>query len=137
MAKVILYASEYITVEYHPDDKLIFHQVHRPIGKQSKILKEALNAGTEAMKKHGIHKWVSDDRRNDALDPDLETWGNTVWIPKTIEAGWKYWANVVPEDIHAAGSLVPAIEGLHKFGLKMRVFVEVEDAFKWIKEADA
>lgn len=136
MAKIVLYASEYITVEYHPDDSLIYHVVHRPIQKQSKILKEALTAGTEAMKKYGVSKWLSDDRKNDALDPELETWGNTVWIPKTLEAGWKYWANVVPEDIHAAGSLVPAMEGLHQLGLRMRVFVDVESATKWLDDVE-
>lgn len=45
-----------------------------------------------------------------------------------MDAGWKYWAVVVPEDIAAAGTFPKAIDDFYQRGLRMMVFTNVEDA---------
>jgi hypothetical protein len=129
---IIIYQTDYITVEYVPDKKFIQHVIHKPMSGQVEMLKEALNAGTEAMIKYKVTKWLSDDRKNDALAPETAEWGHTDWHPRTLAAGWKYWANVIPTDVEAAGTLAPVIESLYALGLRMQVFTSVEQAVAWL-----
>lgn len=130
MSEIVLVENKYITVKYLDDKKIIYHTVHEPIPDQP--LKDALNAGTDALKEFGVCKWLSDDRRNGEVSEEIVRWGNESWNPRTIAAGWKYWANVVPEEVVAAGALAPIIDNLFKMGLRMMVFTDLESAFKWL-----
>jgi hypothetical protein len=133
MSAIILVNNPYITLEYRPDEKLIYHTIHQPIGPdQARMLIDTLNVGTDALKKYGASKWLSDDRLNGPLPDELIQWGFADWNARTIAAGWKYWANIVPQQLIAAGTLMPVIEDLHKFGLHMRVFTNVEEGLKWL-----
>jgi hypothetical protein len=132
MSNITVYKSEYITVEYWPDKKLIFHTIHQPMSAQLAIFKEALNAGTEALEKYQLHKWLSDDRKNDPLTPEGNDWAFNDWQPRTLKAGWKYWAAVVPQSLAAAGTMVPVINGLFQLGLRMMVFTNSEEAIQWL-----
>lgn len=132
MPNITIYNSEYITVEYWVDHNLIYHTVNRPISGQLPIFKEALNAGTDALQKYKVHKWLSDDRNNDELTPEGNEWSFSDWQPRTLKAGWKYWALVVPTTLAAAGTLTPIIESLYARGLRMMVFTTVESAVAWL-----
>jgi hypothetical protein len=130
MQPIIVVDNEYITVRYLPDKKIVYHTVHKPI--ESRLFMEALDAGGEVLRQNGAHKWLSDDRKNGPLSPEMIA-GPKIWGPGMIAAGWKYWANVVPKDIMAAGALVPVMETLLELGLRMMVFTTVEDAFRWLE----
>jgi hypothetical protein len=132
MPKVSIYNSAYITVEYWPDNNLIYHGVHQPMSGQLPMFKEALNAGTSALQKYHVRKWLSDDRKNDALTREGNEWAFSDWQPRTIKAGWKYWALVVPQTLAAAGTLQPAIENLFQLGLRMMVFTNLDEAVVWL-----
>lgn len=133
MSGIVLVSNDYITLECYPDQQLIYHTVHQPIGPdQAQMLKDTLNTGTEALRQYGATKWLSDDRKNGPLPPEMAEWGATDWNPRTIAAGWKYWANVVPHELAAAGTLLPIIENLHTLGLRMRVFTSLEEAQQWL-----
>lgn len=132
MSNISVYSSPYITVEYWPDKQLIHHTIHQPMSGQLPIFKEALSAGTEALEKYKVSKWLSDDRKNDPLTPEGNEWAFGTWQPKTLQAGWKYWAAVVPQDLVAAGTLMPVIDHLFEIGLRMMVFTTVEDAVVWL-----
>jgi hypothetical protein len=82
----------------------------------------------------GASKWVSDDRLNGPMSQEDREWGNANLNARAKEAGWKYWALVVPKAVVAAGAMIPIIDLLFKQGLRMMVFSEVEDAFKWIEQ---
>jgi len=60
--------------------------------------------------------------------------GPQQWGPGMVAAGWKYWALVVPSEVAAAGTLVPVIDSLYEFGLRMMVFTEVEKALAWLDQ---
>jgi len=139
MSEIILFDNEYITVEYHPENRWIYHTIHKPIGTEAsdvEMLKAALNRGTEALKQYGISKWLSDDRKNGPLADELVEWGATDWNPRTIKAGWKYWANVVPQELVAAGTLTPVISNLFALGLRMQVFSNLEEAREWLSQME-
>lgn len=99
---------------------------------QSEMLKEALNIGSDALEKYRLKKWLSDDRKNGPLPAEIIEWGETEWHPRVIGAGWQYWANVVPEELVAAGTLVPIMNNLYKLGLRMQVFTNLDDAQNWL-----
>jgi len=130
MSPIIIVDNEYITVQYVPDKKFIYHTVHKPISDEP--LKEALNAGTEALRQYGACKWLSDDRKNGPLSEEMVAWGLQDWDPRTVSYGWKYWANVVPVDVASAGTLMPVMEILQDMGLRMMVFTTIEDAIRWL-----
>lgn len=133
MANTELYKSDYIVVEYNPDHKMIHHTVLQPIGAaQTDIFKEALQSGTEGIKKYKVSKWLSDDRKNGPLVPEMIEWSENNWYRPTIAAGWQYWANVVPAEIEAAQTLSAVINYLHTLGLRMSVFTDTESAIKWL-----
>ncbi len=134
MSNVTLYDSEYITIQYLADKKVIYHVVHKPIGGQD--LRDALNAGTAALVKYGACKWLSDDRKNGPLPPEDVEWGDKDWNPRTIKAGWKYWALVVPREVIAAGAMAPVIHHLYELGLCMMVFSNPEEAMEWLDEKE-
>lgn len=134
MSEIVLVDNDYITVEYRPDHELIYHTIHQPVG--GDILRDALNAGTAAMGKYKICKWLSDDRKNGPLSVEDAQWGATDWNPRTINVGWKYWANVVPEEVSAAGTLNPTMGDLYRLGLRLMVFTDVASAIEWLDGLD-
>ncbi len=130
MSPLIIVDNEYITVQYLSDKKVIYHTIHMPVDGQP--LKDALNAATDALAKYRACKWLSDDRKNGPLSEEFRAWGLKEWSPRAAAAGWKYWAMVVPTELAAAGSLVPAIEAYYELGLRVMVFTDVEEATQWL-----
>ncbi|MFN8527695.1 MAG: hypothetical protein U0670_03685 [Anaerolineae bacterium] len=131
MPPINIVDNQYITVQYLPEKQMIYHTVHQPIY-DIRLLKDALNAGTDALQKYGVYKWLSDDRKNGALPPEVVEWGLEDWNPRTIAAGWRYWANVVPKELAAAGALMPVMEALFGMGLRMMVFSDLDEAIAWL-----
>jgi hypothetical protein len=132
MADVTIVDNEYITIKFLPDKKMIYHTVHQPISGQN--LRDALTAGFNALQKYGVSKWLSDDRKNGPMSDEDRDWGAENINRRSLEAGWKYWALVVPQQIVAAGSMAPTIEAMFDLGLRMMVFSKVEDAVAWLDQ---
>lgn len=129
MTPITILDNEYITLQYLPEKKIVYHTVHKPIDIES--FAKAMAAGAEMLTENGACKWLSDDRKNGPLTPDMIA-GPKFWAPRMIAAGWRYWANVVPEEIVSAGTLLPVMGTLYEMGLRMMVFTTVEEAFKWL-----
>jgi hypothetical protein len=130
MAEVVIVDNEFITVRYLDDKRIIYHTVRKLISGQP--LRDALVAGTKAMKTYGACKWLSDDRLNGPLTEEDVEWGFNNWNLPTIKAGWKYWAIVVPTELIAAGSLTFTINSLFDLGLRVMAFNNVEEAMDWL-----
>jgi len=126
----ILFDTEYITVKYDAKHEAIHHTCHKLVTGEN--LRNALLAGTDGLIKYGACKWLSDDRLNGPLTPEDIEWSNANWSPPTIEAGWKYWALVVPAEVVAAGSLIPVMNHWYEMGLRMMVFDSLEKATEWL-----
>jgi len=135
MSTITIVKNDYITVEYWDDKKIIYHVIHQPI--DGETFKAALNAGTEALAKYSVDKWLSDDRKNGPLAPENLDWALNDWSPRTIAAGWRFWANVVPQELAAAGTLIPVIDHYFEIGLRMMVFSDVEKAIEWLDHVEA
>lgn len=131
MPTIDVVKSEFVTLQYLPEKKLLHHTIHKPVDEA--VFKNVLNAGVDLLSKHSIQKWLSDDRKNGPFSQDFSEWAVKDWIPRSITAGWRFWANVVPEDLKAAGTLIPFIEILHNQGLRMMVFSQPDEAMKWLE----
>ena len=132
MASETLYSSEYATMVYYPEDKIIHHIFYK--SPPSNIVRQTFLEGLKAMEKYNATKWLSDDRANRTPSAEEQDWFAMNWTPKAIEMGWKYWALVVPNAIEARAYMQPIVEDYYNKGVRIMVFTEPEDALEWLKK---
>lgn len=126
--------NKHVTLFYHEDKRMVHHVYKPTIGGEH--LKEALNTGIELLQKHGANKWLSDNRAIQAHTEEEGQWVNNDWLPRAIDAGWKYWALVVPDNIMARFNMGEFIEIFHNMGVRVMVFTQPEDAMLWLEKVD-
>ena len=134
MSDITIINNKFATLVYHTEAKIVNHTFHKPIGGNE--FREVLTTGAETLKKYGASKWLSDDRNNSALSPEDTEWSKTVWFPQSFEAGWKYWALVVPEDMMARMNLKEFVDSYAEQGLRIMVFVTPDEAMAWLQKID-
>jgi hypothetical protein len=117
---------------YHSETKIIHHYLKRYV--YGKALHIVLEIGAKALEANRATKWLSDDRNNSALSPDDEVWGNEVWFPRALRAGWKHWAIVQPEKVVGQLNMRRFKESYSKSGLNAQMFSDPEQAKKWLIE---
>jgi hypothetical protein len=130
MPPVVVLDTKQITVRYYPESKIIHHEMHEYT--HGKDFRDALMAGVEAMKRYGADKWLSDDRKNPVLNSDDRQWGEDVWAPQVLKAGWKYWAIVQPEKALARVRMEERGEAFAKRGVTVEFFSEPGEALRWL-----
>jgi len=130
MSDIILCENDQVTSWYHPDKKIIHHQMHKYTHGQ--VLRDALMAGAEAMGKYRAQKWLSDDRLNPVLNPDDQQWLIEVWQPIVLKSGWKFWAIVEPENLINKIRMEKMAEIYSKLGVTVQEFSNPDEAMKWL-----
>jgi len=131
MASVVVLDNENATLWFHEESKIIHHHFKKWVS--GKDLRAVLDKGCEHVKNHGATKWLSDDRLNGALKPDDEEWSRTNWFPRTLKAGWKDWAVVLPEKLVGQMNLKRFTEDFGKAGINAQIFSDPELAKKWLE----
>ncbi|HEX3050450.1 MAG TPA: hypothetical protein VHP83_07335 [Aggregatilineaceae bacterium] len=134
MSTIVVLNSEYASLYFHTETKIVHHKLYSLL--DSAHLREVLNEGTKLLGKYGAVKWLSDNRDIEAHSPEDTEWINTHWLPAAIDAGWKFWALVVPDDVAARMNMVEFVESFYAMGVRVMVFVEVEDAMRWLEKQD-
>ena len=98
MTTIPVLSNDYFDLLFHENEKIV-HHIYKP-AMDSDHLEQVLSAGTDLLEKHQATKWLSDNRLlATAFSDEVAGWVNNVWLPRTIKAGWKYWAMVVPESV--------------------------------------
>jgi hypothetical protein len=123
--------NDYATLYYHPDTNIVHHEFHKFI--YGDVFRAFMMKGTETLKEHGAKKWLSDDRKHPIFKTEDMEWGTSTWFPATLAAGWKYWAIVQPEGIVAKLELENLVKEYAKAGLMAKIFVNPEEAMKWLE----
>lgn len=132
MSTITVLSNQYFDLLFHQDLKLV-HHIYKP-AMGSEQIKELLSAGTELMEKHGATKWLSDNRAlTTAFSDEAAQWVNNVWLPRTIKAGWKHWAMVVPQSVISQIDHIKYVESFHNTGVWVTVYTDPEAAMTWIK----
>jgi hypothetical protein len=124
--------SDQISVWCYPTLGLVHHQMHRNC--HGEPFRQALTAGTQALRQHGATAWLSDDRLNGPLPDVDETWATGTWFPQTRAAGWKLWAIVVPERAVGKLNMKRFVEMYRKRGIEAQMFTELAPAFAWLRQ---
>jgi hypothetical protein len=100
-------------------------------------LEAVLNGGTKLMIDNKATKWLSDNRQlSVAFSEEDANWVNNDWLPRTIKAGWKYWAMVVPESVIGQADHVKYVESFYNSGVWVTVYTDVESALQWLEQVD-
>lgn len=120
------------TLWYHPEKKIVHHQLHKFIA--GTMFRELLMSGTDLIKKNGATKWLSDDRSNSALRQDDLEWSEVEWAPITAKAGWKFWAIVQPDKILGQMAMQRLTEKYAKLGVTAKVFGDPASAMSWLEK---
>ncbi|HSW12592.1 MAG TPA: hypothetical protein VLI06_07100 [Solimonas sp.] len=134
MPAEVLIDNHYVTLWYHPESKIVHHQMHRFIVESA--FREFLLAGTAALQRHGACKWLSDDRRNPVLAQTLQDWARDHWFPQTRAGGWKYWAIVMPEDALGQWTMERAVAEFQAQGITAKYFSDPDTAMAWLESLD-
>ena len=124
--------NEFISILYYPEQKIIAHTVHQPISNMQ--LMEAMKVASNFLVENNVSKWLSDDRKNGPIENDIAEadMDYKEYNQRMIDAGWRYWANVIPTSLEAAYTLTPVMEEMHDMGLQMNVFTSYDEAFDWL-----
>jgi hypothetical protein len=132
VSETTIFTNEFATLLYHPEAGIVHHIFHKPISGEE--FRRVLNTGLEIFKKNGAGKWLSDDRGNAPLPDDDIAWSKVEWFPRVVEAGWKYWALVVPEDTMVRMNLMQVTDTYSAAGIRVMVFDNPDAAMKWLEK---
>lgn len=132
MSPTTVLDNEFATLMYHDDLKVVHHSFKKAIGGEP--FRNLLMTGVEVMRKNEAHKWLSDDRGMTAPLPEEDTaWSQAEWFPRAKEAGWQFWALVVPPDVKSRINLSEFVFNYSQQGLRVAVFTAPEEAMKWLE----
>jgi len=134
MSTLTVIDNEHVVLYYHTDTKIV-HHIYQPTI-HGEYIKEQLNAGVELLKEHGAEKWLSDNHLFNDLPEDDVKWINDVWIKNAIDAGWKYWALVVPEADMGRMNMMEFVEVFGGMGVRVMVFTDPDEAMNWLVNVD-
>ncbi len=134
MSKQVILETDYATVWYHPEGKIVHHQFHKFI--HGAEFRGVLEAGLVKFQQNDIHKWLSDDRLNSALPTVDTTWAQEDWFPRVFAAGWRYWAIVMPDKVVGKMNMRYFIQEVSERGLTIDIFDDPEDALKWLQTVE-
>ncbi len=131
MSRQTISETEYATLWYYPEDKIVHHQFHKFI--HSDEFRKMLMNGVDVFKQYGADKWLSDDRLNGAMTAEDIQWGQDVWTPAVFAAGWKYWAIMMPDKVVGKMSMRRLIDQYSEMGVTVDIFDDTDEALKWLR----
>ena len=131
MNRETILETDYATLWYYPDTKIVHHQFHKFI--HGEKFREVLEKGLEVFRERGASKWLSDDRKNSALPQADAEWGLGDWNPRVFKEGWKYWAVVMPDKVAGQMNLNRLMKENIDLGLTVKAFEDPEEAMAWLE----
>lgn len=131
MAVTTLIDDERKSLFYHPGSKVVHHKMKTTL--RGDEFRELLSAGASCLEENRATKWLSEDRDGGVVAPADYRWGDEVWAPRVIAAGFKLWAIVVPEDAVGNLQMRRFAEEYRKRGVTVEVFTNVESALGWLE----
>lgn len=131
MSLVTIMNTDYATLWYHPDSKVVHHYFKTSVSGDN--FRQVLNRGIDLLEEHNACKWLSDDRNNSALTPEDSLWAFEDWEPRVFAAGWMYWAIVLPQGVVGRMDMARNIAAVREAGLHVSVFTDPAEALAWLE----
>jgi len=99
----------------------------------SAVLRQAYEAGLECLLRNRATKAFADNRGLfPACGEDLE-WIERDWLPRMAQAGWKYWAVLMPTTPLGAMSVRRMMAIYRELDIRFETFTSDEDALAWLR----
>ena len=130
MSETELINNEHMSLWYDPVSKFVHHKVKKSLPKGA--FEELLNMGAEYLEKFRLKKWLSDDTNVVAITKEDNDYGDKVWAPRVIKAGFQYWAVVMPKSAMGSLQLNRFIKEYRDRGVTVEIFDSVESAKTWL-----
>jgi len=130
LGQVIIESSR-MSLWYHSEERIVHHKMHQYPGQE--VLQTVLLRGLEVLKEHNACCWLSDDRAGGALPRSHHEWGDQVWAPQAIAAGWRYWALLPPEQALGQTNMTRLVEAYARRGVVVEIFSDPAKAHLWLK----
>jgi hypothetical protein len=131
MVSETVYDNEYATILYYPEKGIIHHQWNKFCSGQ--FFRDMMLGASDYLGVHKGSKWLSDDRNYSVLTEEDSVWGRKVWFPRTIHAGWRHWAMVLPKNQLGTISMNNIVEQYRAAGINAQVFDSVPAAMEWLE----
>jgi len=129
--RITVLESDAVCLWYHPRAGIVHHQLLKPVGGDT--FQKVLLAGLCLMNEHHARKWLSDDRANPVLSPEDGAWSQEYWLPRAIQAGWKYWAVLPPEKARGQVTMKRLVAFVgEESGVTIEIFSDPEKALQWL-----
>lgn len=131
MSERVILENEFVTLKYHEDTKIVHHELHQFV--PGERFRECLMKGLEVMKEHLATKWLSNDKKNGAIPREEREWMNREWSGMALEAGWKYWAIVIPMTATGKMTIARVMQNskLNEH-LTIEGFEDADAAYEWL-----
>lgn len=134
MPIMTIFDNEYIRMQYDTDTKIIQYHYYPQLN--SHFLRAGLDRGVDLLREYGASKWLSDNRETNAHSPEDTEWINTDWLPRAVQAGWRYWALVVPATAVAQMNMKEFVDAFYDQGVRVAIFTDVDEAREWLLNVD-
>lgn len=131
VAFITIIDDEVRCLYFHAESKVVHHKIRSAI--RGKDFRDLLSRGAECMEKNHAVKWLSDDRDSVVIAPEDNAWGDVVWAPRVVKAGFKYWAIVVPTDAVGSMQMRRLATEYRKRGVTVEVFSDLDTALGWLE----
>jgi hypothetical protein len=131
--RITVIDSDAACLWYHPGAGIVHHQFNKPVG--GDVFQNVLMVGLRLLNEHHARKWLSDDRANAMLPADDSAWSQEYWLPRAVQAGWKYWAVIPPAKARGRVTMKRLMSFVgEEAGVTIRIFSESEQALQWLAE---
>jgi hypothetical protein len=125
--------NEFVSLWYYEEEGIVHHKFHKFL--YGEPFREALTMGLEVMETHGAVKWLSDDRNNAAIPQEDRLWSATVWRPRAVKSGWKYWALLLPTRVTGQMSMQSILNSYAEVDdIVYKLFENTRSALDWLKK---
>lgn len=122
--------NEYVTLMYEDDHALLYDRY--TVNIDLATIQSSLDAGLEKINETGANKWLTNTHAIGGFSEDVAQWVLEDWGPRAIEAGWKYWALVVPEEMEGRLAMVQFVSAFNEMGVLVRVYTAEDEAREWV-----
>ena len=116
---------------FHGPDKVVHHEIKKALNPGD--LRTILGKGVDLMRRNHAHKWLSDDKGNGAIPQADSQWAMDTFVPQAVQAGWKFWAIIQPDQAVGKLQMKRFIDANAKVGLTVRTFPNADAAMTWLK----
>lgn len=130
MNKTEIINNETMGLWFYPGLKCVHHETKKTLPEGG--FEKLLSTGAEYVEKNGATKWLSDESNLVAITQEDNEWADTVWAPRVIKAGFKYWAVVLPKTAVGSMQMKRFVQEYRERGVTVEIFDSVDAALEWL-----